>query len=386
MVSEKKDTGLMHVEAYPKDIRALTSLRFFAAAIIVFRHMTDPFYSIFNHWIFVSKAPLAVDFFFILSGFILTHVYSSIIMRGGGAVRTFYLRRFARLYPMHFVTLLAVPLIWLMYSACNCLPSWPASDTLLAFAANLFMVHAWGFVDGGSYNKPSWSISAEWFACLLFPLLTVFLAKIKSGSVVQFCFCVALFLVLYALSGPLMGRSLTQLDSYLGILRIIPEFMMGAALYNLGRHMLIRNCDLAQCGFLALIIIVFMVIGASDAIIVILFCPLILAVAEQARQKKKSWLSSNRMVYLGESSFALYMIHVPFLNIMICLLPITHSPSWSMGMLWFSIFPLLVLLSVCCYRWIERPARSWVISIERGRWKKIFSDSPDEIERMMHDS
>ena len=121
---------------------------------------------------FLARGYLGVDFFFVLSGFIITHVYlTSLAAPTRSAVRIFLWHRFIRLYPVHVTVLLTlVLLIWL--ARANHIPlnnpdEWRETSILW----HLALLHAWGVVPKPGWNAPSWSISAEWFAYLLFPLL-----------------------------------------------------------------------------------------------------------------------------------------------------------------------------------------------------------------------
>src|SRR5690606_13913763 len=113
-----------------------------------------------------------VDAFFVLSGFILTHVYQSAFFEServsGKDLFRFLKKRFARIYPLHFVTLIGA-IVFL-----NILRTFTDSNVELRWdhvIPQLLLFHAWGGLDGISWNFPSWSISAEWFAYLLvFPL------------------------------------------------------------------------------------------------------------------------------------------------------------------------------------------------------------------------
>jgi peptidoglycan/LPS O-acetylase OafA/YrhL len=148
-----------------RQIRCLTSLRFFAAAMIVAFHSVNAFGIGDNR-----KIPFAlgqgVSFFFVLSGFILTYVYPS--LSGRHRIRNFYVARIARIWPAHFVTFLL--LLWLIPSAGWV---WKGEHCWQIGAANVFLVHGW--IPSPSYyfsfNSVSWSISTEAFFYLAFPFL-----------------------------------------------------------------------------------------------------------------------------------------------------------------------------------------------------------------------
>jgi peptidoglycan/LPS O-acetylase OafA/YrhL len=146
-----------------KQIKCLTTLRFFAAAMIVVFHSVNAFRVGDN-----AKIPFplgqGVSFFFVLSGFILTYVYPS--LSTGYRIRNFYVARIARIWPAHFVTFLLV--LWLIPSG-----GWIWNGAWQVVAANLSLVHGW--IPSASYyfsfNSVSWSISTEAFFYLVFPFL-----------------------------------------------------------------------------------------------------------------------------------------------------------------------------------------------------------------------
>jgi peptidoglycan/LPS O-acetylase OafA/YrhL len=144
-------------------IKCLTSLRFFAATMIVVFHSVNAFRIADNSKI---TFPLAqgVSFFFVLSGFILTYVYPS--LNGAHRIRDFYVARIARIWPAHLAAFLL--LLGLLPSA-----GWVWNGVWEIVAANLLLVHGW--VPSASYyfsfNSVSWSISTEAFFYLVFPFL-----------------------------------------------------------------------------------------------------------------------------------------------------------------------------------------------------------------------
>jgi len=115
--------------AAPK-LNALTGLRFFAAFAIVFHHSRGTFLPVDA----MSRWPLdsAVSFFFVLSGFILTHVYPELPTRKH--VTKFFLARFARLWPVHVLTLVLALLLF---------PEVILRSGWWALGANIAAVQAW---------------------------------------------------------------------------------------------------------------------------------------------------------------------------------------------------------------------------------------------------
>ncbi|WP_354345513.1 acyltransferase family protein [Phyllobacterium ifriqiyense] len=133
------------------NLKAITSLRFFASAAIVIFHMQGV---LIPGW-YAPCLALGVSFFFVLSGFILTYSYSHRF-----EIRQFYVSRIARLWPVHLTTLLiAIPVA----DQSGAVPS----------LTNALLLQAWIPVVGYvfSLNAVSWSISAEVLFYALFPVL-----------------------------------------------------------------------------------------------------------------------------------------------------------------------------------------------------------------------
>jgi len=135
----------------------LTSLRFFAAAAIVFFHLATPF----GYTSDAVRWSTAVTLFFVLSGFILTYVHSDLKNRGD--IFRFYTARVARIWPLHILTLLVA--LHLPYTDRN----------ILVFFLNFLLVQSWSpdLLVAMSFNGVAWSISNEIFFYLLFPLVII---------------------------------------------------------------------------------------------------------------------------------------------------------------------------------------------------------------------
>jgi peptidoglycan/LPS O-acetylase OafA/YrhL len=163
------------------EIRTLTGLRGYAALWVLLFHYTSDQQGDGVLLAILRQGICGLTVFFVLSGFILAHVYTERFSQGvdGASYLDFLRARFARVYPVHFITLLA----WLVL-----IPRQPA-DTALAFVLNLGLVQSWGFVNDLNWNQPSWSVSVELFAYLLFPFL--FTLALRGGWPVRISLFVA---------------------------------------------------------------------------------------------------------------------------------------------------------------------------------------------------
>jgi len=138
-------------------LQQLTGLRFFAALAIVVFHLKG----VFGVPAISVDLAQGVTFFFVLSGFILSYVYPK--LRNSASVAQFYRARIARIWPVHLVALI-LGFILIGYEF-----------DLTTLAPNILLVQGWLPVSAMyfGYNSPSWSVSAELFFYLAFPLLIV---------------------------------------------------------------------------------------------------------------------------------------------------------------------------------------------------------------------
>ncbi len=346
---------------YPKDIKSLTSLRFFAATMIVIFHylLEFPFFKIGEG--FLGRFYLAVDFFFILSGFILTHSYLGGIKSGTFSVYNFYIKRFARIYPVHLFTLLISGISTLLTIAVFHV-IYDSGDSVSCFVKSVFLLQAWGVSTDLCFNDPSWSISAEWFAYLLFPAIVPFFLGIKWYRALPLC--IFAFLGLCYLAYLYFPTPLTQL-TYFGFARIVPEFSLGVALYLFGLKYSLKKPTYIKTVLLLTVIVLFMYFNLPDAFIVLLYGGLIFMAAEQSRQGLASYMEGRKLVYWGEASYSLYMVHyVIWEALPIPVLMRANDGSKNFDAIFMFSWVLALILSFVVahyvYKYIERPSRTWI--------------------------
>src|ERR1700730_12287600 len=170
-----------------RKISPLTSVRFFAAFLVLWHHSVRVFLPVFGrgdaHSVpedfsgIVSLAfPVSVSFFFLLSGYVLSFVY----LRNGQAIDKsgFFAARFARLYPLYFVVLVLNMPKLLMSEVQQHGTKIGLTKTAQIFAANLVMVQGWYTSRLLRINVPTWSLCGEVLFYLCFPLLGGLLWKV----------------------------------------------------------------------------------------------------------------------------------------------------------------------------------------------------------------
>ena len=117
---------------------------------------------------FVHRGYLGVEFFFILSGFILAHVYGGALSSGRFDLRDYIVKRFARIYPLHLATLIGVAALYAVSTRAGY--DFGRVQPLASLAPHAALLHAFGTTSDLFWNQPSWSVSAEFAAYLAFPL------------------------------------------------------------------------------------------------------------------------------------------------------------------------------------------------------------------------
>ena len=351
-------------------IRPLTSLRFFAAAWVVLFHYWPKLHTDIALPALLDKGYLGVELFFILSGFILCHVYRTALEEGRFRYGHFLWARLARVYPLHLATLAGMIILGvgaglLGLSIDRNILSWES------LPANIFLVQAWGFAPAAAFNHPSWSISAEWFAYLSFPVFGWAALALKDRPLVAVGGAVLLMVGLYSAFESLTGFPLTRATIAWGALRIIPCFALGCALHAFWRARPAVSRLLAGLGtgFCLVGVITVSSFSGPDALIVPLLGGLILFLARLAQTGAKV-LEQGPLVYLGEISYSIYMICVPwkivFVNLASRFLQISDE-RLPLG-LWLVFLVSVVPLAACSYHLIENPARARM---------KLWSDSWD---------
>ncbi len=339
----------------PPDLRALTTLRFLAALWVVL-YTAWPHLDVGFVPVAVTKGYLGVETFFILSGFILSHVYLEAAgekrFRYGG----FLWARLARVYPLHLVTLFGMIGLGVVATAAGMsidgsLTNWRD------LPAHLTLTHAWGLATSSAFNHPSWSISAEWAAYLGFPAFAFVAWRLRDRPVLATGLAAGLALALYAAFEFLAGYALTEATFRWGALRIVPCFALGCALY-----LIHRRGGVPFAGPVALISGVAVLVSASlglwDAITVLAAGGLILGLGS-LENSRAGVLGSKPGVYLGEISYSIYMVCAPVL------LLTTNAAARLTGaddkqfhlLVWLGLVAAIPVAAMVTYHLVERPAR-----------------------------
>jgi peptidoglycan/LPS O-acetylase OafA/YrhL len=358
---------------------ALTGLRFLAAAAVALAHLPrlhlDPSVPLTARRLFMEGGA-GVPFFFVLSGFVLAYSYHDRLARPSGRELARYaLSRVARLWPVY---LLSVALIALW-------PVGPAPSSVGAVVANLALVQVWPPTTEVpvSLNPVAWSLSVEVFFYLALPLFLWALARrpgIRPWPLVCLAvavWCVHLGLVLWHRSH--LGPWTLYVCNLCPPVRL-GEFGVGLLLGlafvrggGVGSGPTTARTRAAWTVLeLAAVVLVGVTAFQSDKVSILLrlsgyYTPALgLVVAVFARQRGLlSGLMAGRVpVFLGEVSFAFFLLHVfVFTHLW------EHIPADRLGSVRHSAVMLTaaLLLSAVVYRCYEAPLRAWLVGLGRPR-------------------
>ena len=355
---------------YPQDIKPLTSLRFLAAFWVLLYHFKDHLGLGLGRWGFVAEGYLGVDLFFTLSGFILAHVYLTSLEEARFGYGRFLKNRIARVYPMHLAALGAMIMLFVGASVMGAGVGAAESFKWGDLPAHLLMVHAWGATEAVGWNFPSWSISAEWAAYLLFPLIAGLVLKARHSAAMAvgaLGLCLVSYVALDNLHTllPWVGRDFSQMTAQIGALRILPSFLLGVALYAFGRaHAAPKAWAWPIVIASAVWIVAVTSFGAWTGLAWFGIAGLLYGLGETARHGVDAPMSGRVFVFLGAASYALYMIHLPVDIVWFHALErfgVTEASDMLVraGAL-AGVFAACIAASIVAYLCIEEPARNFI--------------------------
>jgi peptidoglycan/LPS O-acetylase OafA/YrhL len=325
---------------------------------------------------------IAVDVFFVLSGFVLARRYADDVFATWASRKEFWRRRFARLYPLYVVSLF----VGIMAGAprtTEALLAWPG---LKRIAEQLLLLNAWDHRAMFAHNWAAWSLSAEAFFYLLFPWLLPWVRVLSVGrrrTLLGVCWLAVLIApTLYMrlnpdhLSAPLAMGDDALWSYYLMFHPFlhVPLFVAGicAALLSarpnsgnastlaltLGLRSRRWAAGISTVTVVGILVgggvpYTYLVSGALLPLVVLLIVGLDAGRRAQPETSRPSWLAWGPLVTLGHASYATYILHVPVFWLLVRHVPDAwESPAWVIAYL-VAMLPI----SLVAWRFIEEPLR-----------------------------
>lgn len=341
----------------------------------------------------ITKLYLMVDFFFVLSGFIMCHVYGKWFSTSaeGFSFKKFTIARFARVYPLHFFTLfyLVALRIWFVSavgSDADADPFGAASFTWQSIPTNLLLIQSLNVHNWFTWNNAAWSISTEWWMYMLFPFLVAPFMRLSSAArvaVVLACFGGYVFIMLVIQNFVTVPPALSFIKpeptinvSYqYGFLRCMFGFIIGMMIYlgykeGFAKRFFASGTALVISAVCLCICLHF----AVPDVISVSFYPLIILSAAYGSKNMNAVFGNNIMQRLGDWSFSIYLVHQPVAYTFFMLQTYFNSrqaaaagPPPQPGMLtaWMIclvFITITLVLSWLTYKYIEVPSRNSINS------------------------
>lgn len=340
----------------------LTGLRALAALWVVgFHYTVGPLSPLTPH----DGAPvlrlgyLAVDLFFMLSGFVIWHVHGAEFRRPSvTAFRRFLGLRFARLYPVYALAMVLMALVVLLGPPLGDPAFNPRNYQPAQFVVDLAMLQTWGLTDHLNWNYPAWSVSAELFCYMLFPLIAPVINRLEHRTVALAA--VAIIGCLAGLYLSVYGRTMNEALGLAALSRAMLEFVEGCLLRRLADSRLVAAIPWSLPVLLLTVAIAAVAnidTPLADFMPVLAF-PLLILAGSNATSPIGRIIAWRPLVAIGAASYSLYLLQAPvekgarFLAAHIATgHPLTSAAAIS------SYGLILAVLTVSVHRLVEVPAR-----------------------------
>jgi peptidoglycan/LPS O-acetylase OafA/YrhL len=351
-------------------LHALTSLRFFAALLVVLFHFGGPLLGHAPKLVanVVAAGYVGVSFFFVLSGFVLAYAYVRLDRSDVGALRAFYAARIARIYPAYLLSIVPIAPFAARSIVADGTPD-GLGGAIGSGVAALALLQGWFPVTVGPWNFPAWSLSAELLFYALFPFALPLLRKASLRLSLTLTFVVAIALACVprgALPIPFLH---------------VPQFLFGVALgvrfsmrpisARSGHGPLLATGAAALLGLLLTQSPRISSSFLEGGLLAPLFGAVIYGLAE-GRGRLAAVLAHPWLVTLGEASYGVYILQVPVHD----WLKLVHGFDTNRSLSIAAYLALLVALSVAVHRTVEVPGRRLILAFAASLFRSAAAFVP----------
>jgi peptidoglycan/LPS O-acetylase OafA/YrhL len=298
---------------------------------------------------------LAVDFFFVLSGFVLSHVYGARLASGMGMF-AFMRARFIRFYPLYLFGLLlgfSLTLVQVIRWGMH-----PAETLGLPFALNFFMLPSFSGLTF-PFDAPAWSLFFELVANLAFAALFLRLSTRVLWAIV---IASALGLVASAIVFDKLDGGWIPENFIVGFPRVFFGFFAGVLIHRASLRQSWPALPSWSAYLLLLALLAIPTIGPSrawtDFAVIVVGCPALLAFSAGARATGRL---DRALGWLGAMSYGVYILHVPIIGWLgagqRALAPSLEVP----GLAFFVLVAALALIGAAILdKRYDKPVRAWL--------------------------
>lgn len=352
----------------------LDGLRGVAAAMVVAFHLLEA-HSGGNHLNqIINHGYLAVDFFFMLSGFVIGYAYDDRWNRM--SMGTFFKRRLIRLQPMVVMgSIVGAALFWFQKAPC-----YPAMEGVSVGALLLVMLLGctllplplkWdirGWMEMHPLNGPSWSLYYEYIGNILYALFIRKFSKTALTVLVAIAACFTVHRCLTAPAGDIVGGwALNWEQQYVGLVRLMYPFFGGLLLSRLGWLIRIRKNAFGWCSLMIVVVLSVPRIGGEDgywmnglyeAFCIICIFPVIVSMGAGGRITGRR--SAAVCKFLGDISYPVYITHYPLVYIYTAW-AFNRQATLAEGLPYMLLtFVGAFALAYACLKLYDLPVRKWL--------------------------
>lgn len=356
---------MTHAATQPRFL-ALDALRGVLALFVVLFHL--PVDSHLRDLPLVMHGYLVVDYFFVLSGFVIAHSYGQRIndpVQG----RDFLIKRVARVWPLHAVMLGLFVLLEVIRALTHfdSVPPFTGDRAPGGIVTNLLMIQALGTEDSQTWNGPAWAVSAEMLCYVVFAGVMLWARRWAVLAAVALAAVGLAVLILFAPEAE--WASWMNTTWRLGWARALYGFFVGVVVYRLWTMRPGPGWGWLEAGLIALaLVFVWFAVGPWTVLATLAFAPVVWVLAGDRGPVAKA-LTWEPLVKLGDISYGVYLIHMLLIVLMMIVARKTGvyierridlGSVWLNDLLMLGFLATAVGLAALSFRYIEAPARDAV--------------------------
>ena len=354
-----------------KKIPAIEFLRFFSALMILVFHYVHftykgtslpqnlsnlnlPFYNFL--WIFYEFGKYAVQIFWSISGFIFFLKYKDLVADKLISAKDFFILRLSRLYPLHFLTLLIVLFLQIIYLKQTGLYFINQHNDLPHFLLQLFLASDWEILRGTGFNAPIWSVSVEVITYAIFFASLRFIGKSAYMKVMMIFVCLLL-------------NAIGFKSSILGCIKYFYAGGLAAFAYEFRNKIKRMDSLMLLLLFMLLPLTIFMSyilqIKIKSYVFFILLCtPIVIYFLATKLKISPPIIKLSKK--LGNLTYASYLIHFPIqLSFMIYFNSKNEAAPYQNPYFLFVYMGITLILAWFIFNFYEKPSQHYI--------RKIFS-------------
>ncbi len=351
----------------------LDGLRGVAAVIVVMFHILEA-HATSHLDQMINHGYLAVDFFFVLSGFVIGYAYDD--RWNKMSLGTFFKRRLVRLHPMVIMGMIVGAICFYFQDSAM----WPGIHEVPVWTLLLVMLIGFtllpvptsmdirGWDEMHPLDGPGWTLFFEYIANILYALFVRKFSKTMLAILVFIAGCATIHLAVTSPQGDMVGGwSVTAEQLRIGFTRLMYPFFAGLLLSRIVKPGKVKNAFL-WCSLLVILVLSIPRIGGSEHLwmnglyeshIIIFIFPLIVYLGASGGTQDGKYMSKVCR-FFGDISYPIYITHYPLVYIYTGWISDTHFPigeTWPVALL---VFVSSVVLAYACLKLYDEPVRKWL--------------------------